>query len=183
MLKSLESRWSIKTVDDKTSDVDYSVDYEFSSRLYQHAASMLMNTVALGTIDAFEKRAIEVKERHVEPEKMVAPSEEPQGVLEEHHEYSSEHKKPGIISKMLKPRRKIAATAPHDRKVDDMIISKLTALKSEGKLDDLSFYKVIDMFYNDIAIKDQIKNLYMLHKDGMLTDVHLIMYLKELMEE
>ncbi len=202
MLKTLESTWSIKAVDDKRCDVNYHIDYEFSSYLYQKAASMFMSTIAEGTLDAFEGRAMQLKSQHVEVEENIQPKiEEPEEEEEEELFQTPEDvdpketvkkiykdRKPGVISKMLKPRTAKAkakeAVAPkHETKINGLIISRLTDLKNNSKLDDLSFYRLIDRFCNDLTIRDQIKNLYMLEKEQLLTEVYFITYLKELLKE
>jgi len=198
MLKTLESIWSIRAIDDQTCDVDYHIDYEFSSYLYQKAASMFMSTIAQGTLDAFEARAMVLKSRPAEAEETAEQSAETAAEEEEQELFRTpedadpresarkiyKDRKPGIISKMFKPRRgKLAAAVKHETHINGIIIAKLTELKNSGKLDDLSFYRLIDRFCNDLTIRDQIKNLYSLEKDQTLTEVYFVTYLKELLRE
>ena len=186
MLKSLESKWLIKPVSEGKCDVNYEVEYEFSNYLYQHTASIFMNTIAKGTLDAFDKRVQEIKSKPEETEEEKDTKEEDESAPDEPPiENAWKERKPGIISKMMKPRTKRHhnSVTPSDQKVDDLVISKLTRLKNDGKLNDLAFYKLVDGFCNDVCTRNQVKNLYMLEKDNVLTEVHFIVYLKELLED
>jgi len=201
MLRTLESTWSIKPLDEQKCDVNYHIDYEFTSYLYQKAASIFMSTIAEGTLEAFEGRALHLKSQSVEVEENIQPKMEPEEEEEEELFQTPEDvdpkesakkiykdRKPGVISKMLKPRTakakaKTVAAPKHETKINGLIINRLTDLKNSAKLDDLSFYRLIDRFCNDLTIRDQIKNLYMLEKEQLLTEVYFITYLKELLKE
>jgi len=153
-----------------------------------------MSTIAKGTLDAFENRAIEVKDKqgvpvNTEPEVVMKEEELIEAVIpgdadpREVAKKIYKDRKPGIISRMMKPRRGNVQAERHEKQINHLVIVRLTELKNKEKLNDLAFYRLIDRFCNDIAIKDQIKNLYMLEKEKVLTEVHFITYLKELVEQ
>jgi len=154
--------------------VDYSLEYQFNSYLYQRVAKMFLDMIAHKTLTAFEKRTLELKQQYENMSSPEKPEELP--TFKPHPE---KKKDPGILATMFKPRKIIQANEQNIQ-LEEAILQRLTVLRNKGKLSPATFTFLTDKLENDAVIRDQIKYLYSLEKDRLLNETLFVNYLKEI---
>jgi len=87
------------------------------------------------------------------------------------------------ISIMMKPRTvKNEALQKQSKLVDELIVKMLYEYKQQGLINEDQFFVLTDRYINDLTVKEVLRNLYTLHRDGIISESVLLFNMKQLSE-
>jgi Oligoketide cyclase/lipid transport protein len=179
IFKYLRSEWTIYPMSNTKCKIDYSLDYNFNNFLYQQAVGMFMGTLSQKTLNAFENRTRSLlmsAQKPIKKEATPITAANPQ-IAQANQEIQPA---PSIMASILKP-RKLINSLP-SLILNEVILSRLTQLKSEGKLSDLAFHMLSEKILRDQTAGYQIRYLFNLEKERVLDEASFLNHLKSFVE-